>query len=168
MPEVVTGLRQPTREAVEKSIASAMANEAPTAQARRTPISPEGTVYESLYSRYRIQITAPAVVKDPQTGRETRVPPVVAQFEEGVYVNKERDPKKRKEYDRYIQENPFYGLGRHFWLQSERVERDKAVSTAQAKQVLSSLPKAELERQVQELILSGALDIKLPPREESK
>lgn len=169
-PEVVTGLRQPTRSA------GASADEAGRAQAKPYLTRSSGTVYESVYPQYRIQLTSPDEDRDPKTGRRRGARPMSAQFQDndgyGVYVNDARDPETRQLVDDIMQSNPFYGLGKHFWKLEDRVAKQQKQALDSTARTLKSIPKDVLEAFIKQEGLdkllaptSDAEDIELPPAE---
>jgi len=109
----------------------------------------EGICYLSKYERYRCQITSPTQTLSTD-GRIHREVPVVVQFEAGMFRNNEKDPKKRKEIDRILQESPNFGLGRMFWLASDDAEDRRQRTAKQAAYLIQHDPalQAEIEKQV--------------------
>lgn len=128
----------------------------------------DGTVYLSAFPAYCVQITAPADVTDPLTGRKTIGRPVKALFTEGRYVNNARDPKVRAHIDKVMQENSRFGLpgrGADYWLAEAAIRMTKAAAKASAKQTLKQLAREnpdELRQLVAELQQGEATDVVMP------
>lgn len=101
MANVVTGPRGPHKpvERVDKA--------APVAVA-------EGSIaYGSAVKSYRVQITAPYDIHNPQTGRVTRAEPKVAQFREFTYIASGEDQEIIDELDKIA------GVGKKIWRQAD-------------------------------------------------
>lgn len=128
----------------------------------------DGTVYLSAFPRYCVQITAPADITDPITGRKTIGRPVKAQFDEGRYVNNAKDLKLRAHIDQVLQQNTRYGLpgrGADFWLAEAAIRMTKAAAKASAKATLRELAKSnpdELKNLIAELTQGDATDVVMP------
>lgn len=163
-PDVLTGLRAPQTVRLEE----AAAREFKAAQEPTVRAVPDlgFTVYESEFARLRVQITSPQTVRDLE-GRETRKPPLVAQFEQGRFINRHPDEKTRAYIDRTLQAHPRFGLDRMFWLANDAAKRDRKRSAERAMNLLKSLPKELVQQVVVELQESGELDLKLPERGKS-
>jgi len=116
----------------------------------------------SAYRRYRIQVTSPADVLDPATGRIVRGRPIVAQFEDWNYWNDAKDPGVKRLTDEALQSNPRCGLQSDFWLASEQKEKAQAKRLADARRTLHALPPEVLAEFVAELSLGQDADHKLP------
>lgn len=164
-PEVLAGTRGPRSDRID-----AMRQAADRAETEPVQVGPrrkEGTVYISKFRRYRVQVTSPADVVDPLTGRRTRGVPVKAQFEEGVYINDAKDLAKRAEIDNFLQENPYfgkYGSGAEFWLASDQEVTVKEAKLKSARDVLKSLPPEAVAAFMAELRQGKSEDHTLPPR----
>jgi hypothetical protein len=166
-PEVLTGLRDPQDVRMDR----AKEREASGAQApSKMPVlaDPSLTVYESQFSRYRVQITSPDESKDPTTGHITRNKPLVAQFENGRWVNQFKNPEHRKLADLFLQGNDFFGMEGHFWLKKDADTRDIAISKDNTRRTLAALPKAEVQELLREMRESGELDLDLPAKANSR
>lgn len=164
-PEVLAGTRGPRTERIDSMRAASEAAETEPVQVG--PQRRNGTVYVSKFRRYRVQVTAPADVVDPLTGRKTRGVPVKAQFEDGVYVNDTKDLELRAKIDTYLQENPYfgkYGSAAEFWLASDQESTLKAAKLKSARDTLKSLPPEAVAAFVAELQQGDAEDHVLPPR----
>jgi hypothetical protein len=128
----------------------------------------DGTVYLSAYPGYMVQISAPADVVDPFTGRKTIGRPVVARFTEGRYVNNARDLKLRAYIDEEMQRKTRFGKpgsGADYWLAEDAVRMAQAAAKASAASTLRSLAKqnpAELEQLIAELRQGDATDVVMP------
>jgi hypothetical protein len=103
-----------------------------------------------------------------------QVPGVNAAFDAHVFINdgsgmgKGPDAANRERIDQLLQRNPWFGLGKDFWLASEA----QAVSTREkiegAVAAIRQNPEA-VKALVEQLKAEGALDWELPVRtEESK
>jgi hypothetical protein len=165
-PRMVTGMRPPRSVLEEQAIAEA-------SQAKvQLPVEeqPEGTVYESVYLRYRLQIAATDDTKDPVTGRRIPGRTIVAQFEEGRFVN---NPKKRgkpdlelrKLIDEAMQSEPHFGYPHgHFWLAETAMAKNREVAIESAKATIASIPPELREKLIADMVESGELQLTLPPR----
>ncbi len=128
----------------------------------------DGTVYLSAYPGYMVQISAPADVIDPFTGRKTIGRPVVAKFVEGRYVNNARDPKLRAYIDEEMQRKTRFGKpgsGADYWLAEDAVRMARAAAKASASATLRQLAAqnpAELEQLIAELKQGSDTDVKMP------
>lgn len=128
----------------------------------------DGTVYLSQYPSYCVQVTAPADLVDPLTGRKTVGRPVKAQFQEGRYVNNARDPKVRKHIDEVLQSNSRFGKpgsGCDYYLAEEAMRMSLAAAKANATSTLRQLAKQnpeELKQLLAELQQGTDTDVKMP------
>lgn len=128
----------------------------------------DGTVYLSMYPSYCVQITAPADVTDPITGRKTIGRPVKALFTEGRYVNNARDPKLRAHIDEVMQSNSRFGKpgsGCDYWLAEEAIRMTKAAAKANATATLKRLAQEnrdEFKALIAELQQGDATDQVMP------
>jgi len=128
----------------------------------------DGTVYLSMYPGYMVQISAPADVTDPLTGRKTIGRPVVARFVDGRYVNNARDPKLRAYIDEELQRKTRFGKpgsGADFWLAEDAVRMTRAAAKASAAATLRALAKdnpSEFKSLVAELAQGEATDVQMP------
>jgi len=134
--EMIIGARGPRSERLESMRASADARAS-------APIGIEvrGTAYASAHKGYRVQITAPADVVDPYTGRRQQGKPIVAQFRDWHYVNDAKDPAVRRMVDEALQSNPRYGLRLDFWLVEAQRQAVQDKRLADARDTLRKLPK---------------------------
>ena len=133
---MVHGPRGPRSERLDAMRASAEAK----AQA---PIGIEarGTAYASAHKSYRIQITSPADVVDPYTGRRQQGRPVVAQFRDWYYVNDAANLDDRKMIDDALQSNPRFGMTLDFWKVEDQRKAALDKKVADARETLRRLPK---------------------------
>lgn len=128
----------------------------------------DGTVYLSAFPGYMVQLSAPADVTDPFTGKKTIGRPVVARFTEGSYVNNARDPKLRKYIDDEMQLKTRFGKpgsGADYWLAEDAIRMVQAATKASAAATLRTLAKqnpAELERLIAELRQGSDTDVVMP------
>lgn len=128
----------------------------------------DGTVYLSPFPSYCVQITAPADITDPITGRKTIGRPTKALFKEGRYVNNARDKKVRAHIDEVLQSNSRFGkpgTGSDFWLASEAVRMTQAAAKASALDTLRAIAKQspeELTKFLSELQQGDATDVVMP------
>lgn len=165
-PKILDGTRGPKSERLDEMRAQAEEVVDFTRGADRPKV--DGTVYLSLYPGYMVQISAPADVTDPFTGKKTVGRPVVARFVEGRYVNNARDPKLRKYIDDELQSKTRFGKpgsGADYWLAEDAVRMSQAAAKANATATLRALAKqnpAELERLIAELKQGEATDQVMP------
>jgi hypothetical protein len=127
----------------------------------------DGTVYISKFPRYRVQITSPADIIDPLTGRKTRAVPLAAKFEDGIWVNDAKDAKARADIDEFLQGNQYFGkpgTGAEFWLLSEQEAAVKIAKLRQARETLKSLPPEAVAAFVREIQQGDKEDHTLPTR----
>ena len=164
-PKVLDGSRGPRADRMDDMRAqSEVAFDATPAEAPKV----DGTVYLSMFPAYCVQITAPADLVDPVTGRKTIGRPTKAMFQEGRYVNNARDPKVRKHIDEVLQSNSRFGRpgsGADYWLAADAVRMAQAAAKASATATLRTLAKqnpAELERLIAELKQGDASDVVMP------
>lgn len=165
-PEVLDGFRGPRTDRMDKMREAT--DKAETEPAQLPAVKKQGTTYVSQFRRYRVQVTAPMDRIDPATGLREIGRPIVAQFEDGVYVNDHKDPKIKKLIDDQLQGNPFFGKfgdgGAHYWLaDTQQASLDRAKLEA-AKATLSKLPKEVVEEFVASLKPGEEQDHKLPAR----
>lgn len=165
-PRMVAGMRPPRSVLEEQAAAEA-------AQAVQLPPQqqqPEGTVYESVYLRYRLQIAATEDTKDPVTGRRIPGRTIVAQFEEGRFVNNPKkhgkpDLETRRMIDEAMQSEPHFGYPHgHFWLAETAAEKNREVAIESARSTIASIPPEMRQRLIAEMVESGELQLTLPPR----
>jgi hypothetical protein len=164
-PDVLAGTRGPRTDRIEDMRQAA--ERAETEPVQVGPRRKQGTVYVSKFRRYRVQVTAPADVVDPLTGRKTRGIPVVAKFDEGVYVNDTKDLTQRAAIDTFLQENPYfgkYGSGAEFWLADDQESSIKAAKLKSARETLKSLPREAVAAFMAELQQGKDEDHTLPQR----
>lgn len=167
VPEIVKGTREPRSVRLEKIREASAVAEGSRATPALPPPSPVGTVYVSLYRRYRVQVTAPRTFSDPATGQKTLAGKrIEAQFEECVYRNDARDPKVRKLIDESLQSNPRFGpfgaATSDFWLAEDQRAKMEDARVASAMNTLRSLPKEMVEEFVSALKRGDAEDHELP------
>ena len=125
----------------------------------------DGTVYLSAFPGYMVQVTAPADLTDPITGRKTLGRPTKALFVEGRYVNNARDPKLRAHIDEVLQGNSRFGkpgAGADYWLAEDAIRMTRAASKASALATLRSMPKETVEQFIAELRQGDATDAVMP------
>lgn len=164
-PKVLEGTRGPRADRIDEIRAQA---DAEPEQPLTMP-KVDGTVYLSAYPGYMVQLSAPADVTDPITGRKTIGRPVVARFEEGRYINNARDPKLRKFIDEEMQRKTRFGKpgsGADYWLAEDAVRMAQAAAKASAKKTLAQLraqDPAEFAKIVSELTQGDATDQVMPP-----
>lgn len=163
-PKVLDGTRAPRADRLDDMRAMA------DAQPEMPSVMPkvDGTVYLSPFPSYCVQITAPADLVDPVTGRKTVGRPVKALFQEGRYVNNARDPKVRKHIDDVMQSNSRFGRpgsGSDFWLAEEAVRMTQAAAKANATATLKRLAAErpdEFKALVAEIAQGDATDQTMP------
>lgn len=164
-PKVLDGTRAPRADRLDDM--RAMADAQPEAPSVMPKV--DGTVYLSPFPSYCVQITAPADLVDPVTGRKTVGRPVKALFQEGRYVNNARDPKVRKHIDDVMQSNSRFGRpgsGADFWLAEEAVRMTQAAAKANATATLKRLAAErpdEFKALVAEIAQGDATDQVMPP-----
>ena len=179
-PKVLDGTRAPRADRLDDMRAMADAQpEMPSAMPKV-----DGTVYLSPFPSYRVQISAPADLVDPVTGRKTLGRPVTALFVEGRYVNNARDPRKmyesvdkdgkpvkltmREWIDETLQKNSRFGRpgsGSDFWLAEEAVRMTQAAAKANATATLKRLAAErpdEFKALVAEIAQGDATDQTMP------
>lgn len=168
-PKMIEGTRGPRADYMDEI--RARADEAQdTAHGMTEVPKVDGTVYLSAYPAYCVQITAPADVTDPLTGRKTIGRPVKALFAEGRYVNNARDPKVRKHIDEVMQSNSRFGrpgTGADYWLAADAVRAVEAAKKASALKTLRDIAKQspeELTKFLSELQQGDQTDIAMPQR----
>lgn len=164
-PAVLDGMRAPRSvrlEDIRKGTEAATALPTPTH-------APEGvTVYVSPYRRYRVQVTAPSAYIDPASGRKnTGGKMYVAEFDEGIFRNNDRDPKVRALFDEALQANPYFGrFGGgpqvHFWLATDQLATIEAASIKSALDILRRLPAEQVMEFAAALERGEAEDHELP------
>lgn len=166
-PKVMDGTRGPRADRIDEI--RARAEETPDVAQGLTEVPKvDGTVYLSAFPAYCVQITAPADVTDPLTGRKTIGRPVKALFTEGRYVNNARDPKLRAHIDEVMQSNSRFGKpgsGCDYWLAEEAIRMTKAAAKANATATLKRLAQEnrdEFKALIAELQQGDATDIKMP------
>jgi len=161
-PVMIEGMR-PSGEVRQKAAKAAEAAQVEQASGR-IPASSEdlGTVYQSKFRRYRVQVTATPDYIDPLTGRKIVGRQIVATFQEGVWINRAKDMEERAMVDKALQSNPWFGLGRDFWLSDERKALDDKRKIADSVEAFKANPEA-VRALVSELAASGAIDFTLPP-----
>lgn len=182
-PKVMDGTRGPRADRIDEI--RARAEEAPdVAQGLAELPKVDGTIYMSAFPAYCVQITAPADVTDPLTGRKTIGRPVKALFTEGRYVNNAKDPRKvydsvdkdgrpikitmREWIDEALQKNSRFGRpgsGADYWLAEDAIRMTKAAAKASAKETLRKLAQQnpdELKQFLAELQQGDDADVKMP------
>jgi len=165
-PEILDGIRGPRADRIE-AMRQAAERESEPAQVPVRAAQRDGTVYISKFRRYRVQVTSPADIIDPLTGRKTRGVPVCAKFDEGVWVNDAKDLKLRAQIDEFLQQNPYfgrYGTNAEFWLASEQEAAIKSAKLRQARDTLRSLPPEAVAAFMQEIRQGKDEDRELPTR----
>jgi len=161
-PKVLDGSRGPRADRMDDMRAqSEVAFDATPAEAPKV----DGTVYLSMFPAYCVQVTAPADLTDPVTGRKTIGRPTRAMFQEGRYVNNARDPKVRKHIDEVLQSNSRFGRpgsGADYWLAADAVRMAQAAAKAGALVTLRSMPREAVEQFIAELKQGDASDVVMP------
>lgn len=166
-PTVMDGTRGPRADHIDEIRARA-AEEPDIAQGLTAVPKVDGTVYLSPFPSYCVQVTAPADLTDPITGRKTIGRPIKALFQEGRYVNNAKDPKVRAHIDEVLQSNSRFGLpgsGADYWLAAAAIRMTKAAAKASAMRTLRELAKqnpGELSRVLSELQQGDAADVTMP------
>lgn len=128
-PEVISGARGP-RDVRDAQVAEKRASKAALGMK-----APAGKIrFQSRYSNLRIQISAPADIRDPFTGRITAGRPKAAQFRNNFFDVAETDEDTLK----WLKEHPAYG--RNFWLLSDVVEQARKIQVDNVKRQLESDP----------------------------
>ena len=115
--DVIDGLRgaeMPERVAVEKPV-----------EPRAMPYAlPEGTVeYHSMTGGLRLLLGDGTSLRDPVTGRDISVPPVMIQFSQGIAITADSEKIHRiegcakgcEQHPRGMPAHPGYGVGRTLW-----------------------------------------------------
>ena len=174
-PKVLEGTRSPRSDRLDDMRAASEAPFDPTGDLETRP-KVEGTVYISMYPGYMVQLSAPADIIDPVTGKKTVGRPIVARFFEGRYVNNARDDKRkydgltlREFIDRELQGKTAFGKpgnGAHYWLADEAVRMAQAAAKANATSTLRNLAKtnpSEFAQLVAELTQGVETDVVMPP-----
>lgn len=165
-PKVLDGTRSSRADRLDDMRAQSEAVFDPTPAAELPKV--DGTVYVSQFPSYCVQITAPADLIDPVTGRKTIGRPVRAQFAEGRYVNNARDPKVRKHIDEVMQSNSRFGRpgsGADYYLADEALRMSRAAAKANATATLRQLAKQnpdELKQLLAELTQGSDTDVVMP------
>ena len=127
-PEVISGARGP------RDVRDAQAAEAKSKRPLGTK-APVGKVrFQSRYANLRIQVSAPADIRDPFTGRITPGRPKAAQFRDHNYDVAETDSDQLQ----FLKDHPAYG--RTFWLLSDIVEAARKEQVASTKRQLEADP----------------------------
>jgi hypothetical protein len=164
-PKVLDGTRGPRADRLDDMRAQSEEVFAPDPNA--VP-KVDGTVYLSPFPSYCVQITAPADLVDPVTGRKTVGRPVRAQFAEGRYVNNAKDPKIRKHIDEVMQSNSRFGKpgsGADYYLAEDARRMSQAAAKANATATLRALAKQnpeELKQLLADLQQGTDTDVKMP------
>lgn len=163
-PKVLDGTRGPRADRVDEMRAQSEETFAPSLDIPKI----DGTVYLSQYPGYMVQISAPADLVDPVTGRKTIGRPITARFSEGRYVNNARDPKVRKHIDDVMQANSRFGKpgsGADYYLAAEAMRMSQAAAKANAKATLRQIAKQnpeELKQLLAELTQGSDTDVTMP------
>jgi len=164
-PKVLDGTRGPRADRLDDMRAQSEERFAPDPTAVPRV---DGTVYLSPYPSYVVQITAPADLTDPITGRKTVGRPVSAKFDNGRYVNNARDPKVRKHIDEVMQSNSRFGKpgsGADYYLADEATRMAQAAAKANATATLRQLARQnpdELKQLIAELTQGTDTDVVMP------
>jgi hypothetical protein len=152
-PEMLDGMRAPRSARLED-----IRKSSESLGALPSAFAPAGvTVYVSRYRKYRVQVTAPSAYIDPASGRKNTGGKMhVAEFDEGIFRNDNRDPAVRALFDESLQANPYFGPFSsspkvHFWLASDQNAKTQAASVESAKKTLASLPREQVEQFLAEL-----------------
>lgn len=152
-PEVITGARGP-REQRDAVAADQKAKRALGVQQTSTP----GKVrFQSAFANLRIQVTAPADMRDPFTGRITPGRPKAAQFKEHILDVDEKNTDTLE----WLKSHPSYGA--KFWLMADVIAEAKRQEVEQAKRILAD--PVQREAVLEALKESGVADFVLPPVE---
>jgi len=127
-----------------------------------------GTKYVSKFARYRVSLIPPTR-RELMPGVFESVNGANAAFEDHVYVNdggglgKGPDPTNREMLDKLLQRNPWYGIGRDFWLASDAQAADARQKVDSAVEAIRRNPEA-VKALIDQLRSEGALDWDLPER----
>jgi hypothetical protein len=157
--EMIHGPRGPRSERLDSMRASAEARaQAPVG------IEARGTAYASAHKSYRTQITSPADIIDPYTGRRQVGKPVVAQFRDWYFVNDVKDLATRKLVDEALQSNSRYGMALDFWKVEDQRKAATDKKVADARATLRSLPREVVLDFIAGLETGTAEDHELPAR----
>lgn len=151
-PQVLDGLHGPTVAPSAPQPETAPA--APFARPKKKtppPPDPDLVRYNSRYLGYRVQITAPADVFEPATGRVIRARPVVAQFSAGRYETK--DP----EIIAVLDKSARCGLGLDFWRAELQEKANAAKAVAAAVTAINSVTGLTPEQKATVEALTGVL-----------
>lgn len=160
-PEVLAGQRGPRSERIEAMRAAADADpEQVQVPAHMTQM--DGTLYMSKYPSYTVQLTSPATIVDPLTGRKQTGQPIKAQFKNGAWLNAEKNKNLRKQIDEQMQANSRYGIGLDFWLEADFRAAVKVAEKRKVKNLLSSMKREEVEAFIAELKQGTEADHTLP------
>lgn len=155
-PEVITGARGP-RDEREAIVAAA--------QAKRIPgpveIPANEVWFQAKYTRYRVQLTAPADQRLPD-GRVLRENPVVAQFE-GTMLKLKKDNKKDAKKIELLMAHPRFGTDfvdfSTVLANAKTAERDRATAVLQD---------PEQRRLIVEALKAEGVDFDLPTPPKSR
>ncbi len=113
--QVVTGARgADVREGKAVDAVSQLADQA--REAKKVTRKPGEVVYQSKAANYRVQITAPASIFNPQTGRLEDVRPKAAKFSGGIFRTSDQ------EVIQVIESLRGYGVNRDVWRVEEMTE----------------------------------------------
>lgn len=150
-PEVITGARGP------RDVRDAQAAEKKAKKALGlTTVTPEGKVrFQSAFANLRIQVTAPADLRDPFTGRLTPGRPKAAQFRDHFY---DVDAKELDTLE-FMKAHPAYG--QKFWLLEDVIKVARQKEVEHAKRVLADPDQRAAV--IEALKESGVTDFELPP-----
>lgn len=156
-PQMLDGMRAPRSVRLED-----IRNQPdPTGVPADAPAAPAGvTVYVSRYRRYLVEVqNVPSYTHE---GRRYPAKRIAAQFDEGVYRNDERDPKKHALIDEVLQSNKYFGpfgsATAHFWLASDQQAKTDAKRVKSAMDTLKALPPETVKEFVAQLQQGTAED----------
>ncbi len=134
--QVRTGAIGPESDPRESPSQDVMAQRVQQAHEAR-PASPQEVVFHSRYRNYIVQITSPAPIFDPATGRVLDVRPKAAKFQNSEYRTKDA------EIIAIMKDNRSFGSD--FWDADELAARNKRESDARFEAQLREKLKADPE-----------------------
>jgi hypothetical protein len=131
-PQVRAGLVGPNTVREEPSL-DPLAKAAQNARDAR-PAAPQEVVFQARAKNYIFQITAPAPIFDPATGRVLEGRPRAAKFQASEYRTSDPETIAIMKADRA------YGVGRDFWDVAEMQQRAAEANEAQLLRQLEADP----------------------------
>lgn len=130
----------PSQEAGASAVSAASVF-APRKKKPAAPPDPNVIRFRSRYSGYRIQITAPADVFEPASGRVIKGRPKVAQFRGGYFETK--DPETLK----VMLDSGKFGLGNDFWRVEDQEKHEANVAMQEAAMKVAAVKGLPVEQQ---------------------